>query len=65
MIEIVLDTRLNNGLQVCIWRDIDDAVWEVEVIDEKTPNISTIESFKEARDVLEYLTILKHYTQKD
>ena len=59
MIEIVLDTRLNNGLQVCIWRDIDNAVWEVEVIDEKTPNISTIESFKEARGVLEYLTILK------
>lgn len=59
MTEIVLDVRMNNGLQVCIWRDIDNAVWEVEVIDEKTPNISTIESFKEARGVLEYLTILK------
>lgn len=59
MIEIVLDTRLNNGLQVCIWRDIDNAVWEVEVIEEKNNNQAYIESFKEARGVLEYLTILK------
>ncbi|UVX34543.1 MAG: hypothetical protein [Bacteriophage sp.] len=59
MNKIVLDTRLNNGLQICVWRDIDNAVWEVEVIDEKTPNISTIESFKEAKSVLEYLTILQ------
>ncbi len=59
MNQIVLDTRLNNGLQICVWRDIDNAVWEVEVIDEKTPNISTIESFKEAKSVLEYLTILQ------
>lgn len=35
MYQIILDARLNNGLQVCVWRDIDDAVWEVEVIDEK------------------------------
>lgn len=59
MVEIVLDTRLNNGLQVCIWRDIDNAVWEVEVIEEKNNNQAYIESFKEARGVLEYLTILK------
>lgn len=59
MIEIVLDARLENGLQVCIWRDIDNAVWEVEVIDEKNNNQAYIESFKEARGVLEYLTILK------
>ena len=59
MIEIVLDTRLNNGLQVCIWRDIDNAVWEVEVIEEKNNNQAYIESFKEARGVLKYLTILK------
>lgn len=58
MIEIVLDARLENGLQVCIWRDIDNAVWDVEVIDEKNNNQAYIESFKEARGVLEYLTIL-------
>ena len=59
MTEIVLDARLDNGLQVCIWRDIDNAVWEVEVIDEKNCNQVYIESFKDARGVLEYLTILK------
>lgn len=59
MNQIILDTRLNNGLQVCVWRDIDNAVWEVEVVDEKTPNISTIESFKDAREVLEYLALIK------
>lgn len=59
MNQIILDIRLNNGLQVCVWRDIDNAVWEVEVVDEKTPNISTIESFKDAREVLEYLALIK------
>lgn len=59
MNQIILDTRLNNGLQVCVWRDIDNAVWEVEVVDEKTPNISTIESFKDAREGLEYLALIK------
>lgn len=59
MNQIILDTRLNNGLQVCVWRDIDNAVWEVEVIDEKTPDISMLESFKDARGVLEYLAIIK------
>lgn len=59
MNEIVLDACMDNGLQVCIWRDIDNAVWEVEVIEEKNNNQAYIESFKEARGVLEYLTILK------
>lgn len=59
MNEIVLDARLNNGLQVCVWRDIDNAQWEVEVIDEKNCNQAHIEVFKDARGVLEYLTILK------
>ena len=39
---IVLDARLNNGLQVCVWRDIDNAQWEVEVIDEKKKLQSSI-----------------------
>lgn len=56
---IVLDARLNNGLQVCVWRDIDNAQWEVEVIDEKNCNQAYSEVFKDARGVLEYLTILK------
>ena len=56
---IVLDARLNNGLQVCVWRDIDNAQWEVEVIDEKKNcNQAYSEVFKDARGVLEYLTIL-------
>lgn len=59
MNEIILDTRLNNGLQVCVWRDVDNAVWEVEVVDEKTPNISTIEVFKSSRSVLEYLALIQ------
>lgn len=61
MNQIVLDATLNNGLQVCVWRDIDNAVWEVEFIDEKTPNTSTIESFKEAKGVLTYLSELQLY----
>nr|DAJ02283.1 MAG TPA: hypothetical protein [Caudoviricetes sp.] len=59
MNEIVLDACLDNGLQVCIWRDVDNAVWEVEVFDEKYNNQVYIEVFKDARGVLEYLKILK------
>lgn len=59
MNEIVLDACLDNGLQVCIWRDVDNAVWEVEVFDEKYNNQVYIETFKDARGVLEYLKILK------
>ena len=59
MNEIVLDAWLDNGLQVCIWRDVDNAVWEVEVFDEKYNNQVYIEVFKDARGVLEYLKILK------
>lgn len=59
MNEIVLNACLDNGLQVCIWRDIDNAVWEVEVFDEKYNNQVYIETFKDARGVLEYLKILK------
>lgn len=58
MNEIILDTRLNNGLQVCIWRDVDNAVWEVDVIDEKTANES-LEVFKNSRSVLEYLALIQ------
>ncbi|CAD7767786.1 hypothetical protein DAR_42 [Enterococcus phage dArtagnan] len=58
MNEIVLDACLNNGLQVCIWRDIDNAVWEVEVIDEKTASES-LQVFKDARSVLEYLSFIQ------
>ena len=59
MNEIVLNACLDNGLQVCIWKDIDNAVWEVEVFDEKYNNQVYIETFKDARGVLEYLKILK------
>ena len=58
MNEIVLDVCLDNRLQVCIWRDIDNAVWEVEVFDEKYNEQVYIEVFKDARGVLEYLKIL-------
>lgn len=58
MNEIVLDARLNNGIQVCVWRDIDNAVWEVEVIDEKTANES-LQVLKDARGVLEYLAFIQ------
>lgn len=59
MNQIILDTRLNNGLQVCVWRDIDNAVWEVEVIDEKTANES-LQVFKDSRSVLEYLALIQN-----
>lgn len=58
MNQIILDTRLKNGLQVCVWRDIDNAVWEVEVIDEKTLNES-LQVFKDSRSVLEYLALIQ------
>ena len=33
--KIVFDEEVPNGLPVCVWRDIDNDVWEVSVIEPK------------------------------
>lgn len=63
---IVFEGELPNGLEVCVWRDKDNGVWEVSVVDPKDIwNSDYDEQFRDARSVLEYLSELRLYTKKD
>lgn len=64
--EIVFEGELPNGLEVCVWRDVDNGVWEVSVVDPHDIwNTQYDERFRDARSVLEYVSELRLYTQKD
>lgn len=57
---IVFEGELPNGLEVCVWRDIDNAVWEVTVTDpDDIWNDDYDEQFRDARSVLEYMVALR------
>lgn len=61
-VTIVFEGELSNGLEICVWRDIDNAVWEVSVVDPKDVwNSQYNERFRDARSVLEYLSELRLY----
>ena len=58
--KIVFEGKLPNGLEVCVWRDIDNGVWEVTVVDPKDIwNDEYDEKFRDARGVLEYMAALR------
>ncbi len=58
--KIVFEGKLPNGLEVCVWRDIDNGIWEVCVIDPKDIwNSQYDERFRNARSVLEYMAALR------
>lgn len=57
---IIFEGELPNGLEVCVWRDIDNGVWEVTVLDHKDIwNDEYDEKFRDARSVLEYMVALR------
>lgn len=61
-VTIVFEGELPNGLMVCVWRDIDNSVWEVSVVDPKgvwNTNTNYDEQFRDARSVLEYMAYLR------
>jgi len=58
--KIIFEGKLPNGLEVCVWRDIDNGVWEVTVVDPKDIwNDEYDETFRDARGVLEYMVALR------
>lgn len=58
--KIIFEGTLPNGLEVCVWRDIDNGVWEVTVLDPKDIwNDDYDEKFRDARSVLEYMVALR------
>ena len=57
---MVFDGELPNGLEVCVWRDIDNSLWEVSVVDPNDIwNSEYDEQFRDARGVLEYMVDLR------
>lgn len=59
-VTIVFDGALPNGLVVCVWRDIDNSLWEVSVTDPKDIwNSEYDEQFRDGRSVLEYMGTLR------
>lgn len=59
---IIFEGELPNGLEVCVWRDVDNGVWEVTVTDPKDIwNDQYDEKFRDARSVLEYMSELRRY----
>lgn len=62
-LNIIFEGALPNGLEVCVWRDIDNSVWEVSVVDPHDMwNDAYDERFRDARAVLEYMNKLRSYT---
>lgn len=58
--KIVFEGELSNGLEVCVWRDKDNAIWEVSVVDtEDVWNNQYDERFRDARAVLDYMVTLR------
>lgn len=59
---IIFEGELPNGLEVCVWRDVDNGVWEVTVTDPKDIwNDKYDEKFRDARSVLAYMSELRLY----
>ena len=59
---IVFEGELSNGLEVSVWRDVDNGVWEVSVVDPNDIwNSQYDERFRDARSVLEYMSELRLY----
>lgn len=59
---VIFEGELPNGLEVCVWRDIDNAIWEVSVVDpDDIWNSDYDERFRDARSVLEYMSELRLY----
>lgn len=59
---MVFSGTLNNGLEVCVWWILDDAVYFIEVVDpEQIYDRSMDLEIKEAKGVLSYLSELQHY----
>lgn len=62
---IIFEGELPNGLQVCVWRDIDNALWEVSVANPDDIWSSEYdETFRDARSVLEYMVVLRKVKRK-
>ena len=60
---IVFSGTLMNGLEVCIWWIIDEALYFVEVVDPNNIYSRLLdEEIKDAKGVLSYLSELQHYT---
>lgn len=58
--KIVFEGELPKGLEVCVWRDIDNGIWEVSVVDPNDIwNSQYDETFRDARGVLEYMAALR------
>lgn len=64
-VTFVFEGELTNGLQVCVWRDIDNALWEVSVANpDDIWNLDYDEKFRDARSVLEYMAVLRKVKRK-
>lgn len=58
--KIIIEGKLPNGLEVCVWRDVDNGVWGVTVVDPKDIwNDEYDEKFRDARGVLECIVALR------
>lgn len=58
--KLIFEGVLQNGLEVCVWRDIDNGIWEVSVVDpDDIWNDKYDERFRDARSVLEYMAALR------
>lgn len=63
---LVFSGTLKNGLDVCVWWIIDDALYFVEVVDPDNIYSSKLdEEIKDAKGVLSYLSALQRCKQKD
>lgn len=60
---LVFSGTLKNGLDVCVWWIIDDALYFIEVVDPDNIYSSLLdEEIKDAKGVLSYLSELQCYT---
>lgn len=63
---VIFSGTLSNGLEVCVWWIIDDALYFVEVVDPDNIYSSKLdEEIKDAKGVLSYLSALQRCKQKD
>lgn len=60
---MVFSGTLTNGIYVCVWWMIEDALYFIEVLDPDNIYSSLLdEEIKEAKGVLSYLSELQRYT---
>lgn len=63
MKKLVFSGTLTNGIYVCVWWMIEDALYFIEVLDPDNIYSSLLdEEIKEAKGVLSYLSELQRYT---